>query len=45
MEMYRKAYEYYKKVCENYEMDSVNFHHFIKHLTEEQLNEYSKNAG
>jgi hypothetical protein len=45
MDMYRKAYEYYKEICENYEMDCVNFHHFIKHLTEEQLNEYSKSAG
>ncbi|AZV42387.1 hypothetical protein [Peribacillus asahii] len=44
MEMYREAYEYYKMACENYGMESVNFHHFVKHLTTEQLNEYNKKA-
>ncbi|MFB5281555.1 hypothetical protein [Peribacillus sp. Hz7] len=44
MEMYREAYEYYKMACENYGMESVNFYHFVKHLTTEQLNEYNKKA-
>lgn len=44
MEMYRKAFEFYKATCEKYGMESVNFYHFVKHLTEEQLNEYCKQA-
>ncbi|MEK4029530.1 MULTISPECIES: hypothetical protein [Bacillaceae] len=42
MEMYREAYEYYMESCENYEMESISFYHFVKHLTEEQLQEYMK---
>lgn len=44
MEMYREAYKRYLAICKGYGMESVNFHHFVKHLTEEQLNEYSKLA-
>lgn len=44
MEMYREVYEFYKTICEKYGMESVNFYHFIKHLTEEQLNEFYKQA-
>lgn len=44
MEMYREAYEYYKTTCERYGMDSVSFYQFVKHLTEEQLDEYCKEA-
>ncbi|WP_203362547.1 hypothetical protein [Bacillus sp. REN10] len=45
MEMYRIAYQYYTETCESYGMESINFHHFIKHLTEEQLQEYIKKAN
>ena len=44
MENYREAYEFYKRTCEKYGMESVNFYHFVKHLTEEQLDQYSKIA-
>ncbi|MED3689373.1 hypothetical protein P4534_11165 [Peribacillus butanolivorans] len=39
-----KAYESYLKICERYEMESINFDHFIKNLTKDQLDEYSKLA-
>ncbi|WP_187292174.1 hypothetical protein [Bacillus sp. 1NLA3E] len=45
MEMYREAYESYKEACENFGMESINFNHFVKHLTTEQLHEYSKNSN
>ncbi len=41
MEMYKMAYECYTATCESYGMESVNFHYFIKYLTEEQLVAYS----
>lgn len=44
MEKYREAYERYLAICKFYGMESINFYHFVKHLTEEQLNEYSKVA-
>ena len=44
MEMYRKAYESYLSICKGYGMESINYHHFIKNLTEDQLDEYSKLA-
>lgn len=45
MEMYREAYEYYTETCENLGIESINFYHFINHLTEEQLEEYIKKAS
>lgn len=45
MEKYRKAYDYYRSVCEGYGLESVNFYHFINHLTEEQISEYCKKAS
>ncbi|GLY10982.1 hypothetical protein ACP2W0_09410 [Pseudobacillus badius] len=42
MEMYREAYEYYMESCENHEMESISFYHFVKHLTEDQLQGYLK---
>ncbi len=44
MERYREAYEFYKMTCEKYGMESVNLYHFVKHFTEEQLNEFLKEA-
>jgi hypothetical protein len=44
METYRKAYESYVSICKGYGMESINFQHFIKMLTEEQLEQYSKLA-
>lgn len=44
MEKYRKAYKSYLSICKGYKMESINFHQFIKNLTEEQLDEYSKLA-
>lgn len=39
------AYRGYLSICERYGMKSVSFYHFIKQLTEEQINEYSKIAN
>lgn len=44
MEMQYQAYEFYKKICEGYGMEALNFHHFIKNITETQLMEFCKNA-
>lgn len=41
METSNKAYEKYLETCERYGVESVNFHFFINHLTEEQLIEFS----
>lgn len=44
MEKYSKAYKSYLNICKGYGMESINIHQFIKNLTEEQLDEYSKLA-
>ncbi|MFB6469068.1 hypothetical protein ACE38V_20150 [Cytobacillus sp. Hz8] len=44
MDMYQKAYEYYKTACENNGVEWVSIHQFVKHLTMEQISEYSKIA-
>jgi len=38
MEMYRDAYETYKRACEYYGLKSINFNEFVTHLTTEQIN-------
>lgn len=40
--MYQEAYKSYIGICQGYGMEPINFHHFIRNLTEEQLDEYSK---
>jgi hypothetical protein len=44
MNIYDKAYDSYLKICERHEIESVNIDHFIKNLTKDQLDEYSKLA-
>ncbi|MFP5108499.1 hypothetical protein ACSU6B_17245 [Neobacillus sp. C211] len=44
MNNYDKAYDSYLKICERYEIEPINFYHFIKYLTNDQLDEYSKLA-
>ncbi|MFD9626401.1 hypothetical protein [Peribacillus muralis] len=44
MNMYVKAFESYLKICERYEIETLNFDDFIKNLTKDQLDEYSKLA-
>ncbi|MDP1418933.1 hypothetical protein Q8G35_10960 [Peribacillus simplex] len=44
MNIHDKAYESYLKICERYGIESINFDHFIKNLTKDQLDEYSKLA-
>ncbi|WP_285767773.1 hypothetical protein [Peribacillus sp. SI8-4] len=39
-----KAYESYVKICERHEIESINIDLFIKNLTKDQLDEYSKLA-
>lgn len=45
MEIYRQAYESYKSACENYGMESMDFHYFIQNLTIEQINEFCKKSN
>lgn len=44
MNIYREAYERYLRICKGHGIEAINFHHFTKHLTEDQLDEYSKLA-
>ncbi|MBM7654989.1 hypothetical protein [Neobacillus cucumis] len=44
MNKYEKAYDSYLRICERYEMESIDFDRFIKNLTNDQLDEYSKLA-
>ncbi|WP_161809707.1 hypothetical protein [Peribacillus muralis] len=44
MNMYVKAFQSYLKICERYEIETLNFDDFIKNLTKDQLDEYSKLA-
>ncbi|WP_017755420.1 hypothetical protein [Calidifontibacillus oryziterrae] len=44
MRPYHDAYEVYLTACESYGLESVNYDHFVKYLTEDQLNEYKKKA-
>ncbi|WP_169829358.1 hypothetical protein [Domibacillus antri] len=45
MEMYKKAYEYYMRMCENYGMDCVPFYRFMHTLTEDQIQQYIQTAN
>jgi hypothetical protein len=42
--MYRNAYESYKTACENYGMESIDFNKFVRHLTTEQLDQFSNTS-
>lgn len=42
MEIYQKAYECYRNACQRHGMESLNFYQFVKHLTKEQLDEFTK---
>lgn len=42
MDFYRKGYQIYCEACEQYGMPSMNFHLYIKQLTEEQLNAFNE---
>ena len=45
MEINQKAYECYKAACEKHGIEWVNFNHFIKHLTPEQLNQFIRTVN
>lgn len=45
MEMTEKAYESYKAACEKHGIESMNYKHFIKHLTPEQLNQFMRTTN
>lgn len=47
MEHFMEGYQTYCQACENYGLESMNYHLYVKQLTEEQLyafNEYKRNA-
>lgn len=44
MENYKEGYEIYRKACENYGLESMNYYLYIKHLTEEQLNAFDEHS-
>lgn len=41
MDMYREGYRIYCEACEQYGLQSMNFHLYVKNLTEEQLHAYN----
>lgn len=45
MDMYRSAYEYYTKMCEEFDMKQIPFYRFMHTLTEDQLQLYSEKAN
>ncbi len=44
MRDYREGYETYKKACEKYELEPINFHYYILNLSYEQLHAYNESA-
>lgn len=44
MKKYQEAYETYLNICSMYGMESINYYRFIKNLTEDQIEQYSKLA-
>ena len=47
MEHFMEGYQTYCQACENYGLESMNYHLYVKQLTEEQLyafNEYKRDA-
>ncbi len=45
METYKEAYNYYKKICYNLDLDIIPFYQFIRNLTEDQMQMYMKKAN
>ncbi|HZG71537.1 MAG TPA: hypothetical protein VEY51_08355 [Chondromyces sp.] len=45
MEIYKKAYERYLEKCEMYGLECIQFHYFMKHLTEEQMQQLISEAN
>lgn len=41
---YRTGYDYYKQVCEQHELEPLNFHYFILNLSQKQLDAYNECA-
>lgn len=44
MRDYRDGYETYKRACEIFELEPINFHYYILNLTQEQLHAYNETA-
>ncbi|ATP40258.1 transcriptional regulator [Solibacillus sp. R5-41] len=44
MNDYRSGYEYYKRACENFGLEPINFHYYILNLSQEQLDAYNCRA-
>ncbi len=45
MNDYRQGYENYKRACEEYGLEPINFHYFILNLSHEQLDAFNKSHG
>lgn len=41
---YREGYEFYRQVCEEYELEPINFHYYMLNLSQEQLDAYNQHA-
>lgn len=41
---YREGYEYYVKMCIQYDLEPINFNYYILNLTQEQLDAYNEQA-
>jgi len=44
MKMYQEGYERYRRACEEYGMESMNIHLFVRQLSRDQLNSYNQMA-
>lgn len=44
MNDYREGYENYRKACEKYEMEPINFPYYILNLSQQQLDGYNESA-
>ena len=44
MSMYQEGYEVYRKKCEQFGLDPINFRYYVIQLSLEQLNAYNEQA-
>ena len=44
MSMYQEGYEVYRKKCEQFELDPINFRYYVIQLSLDQLNAYNEQA-
>lgn len=44
MSMYQEGYKVYRKKCEQFGLDPINFRYYVIQLSIEQLNAYNEQA-